>query len=116
MANQMPVATQFHQQHHPHHHHQPNQQQTQQQQQHQVHQHHQPAAAPGERVVVERRRAASDDYIQSICSQKYSDEDVQKIQIPVSEAQSCDPSGFLGSSKNDYFCLHISHRENSVTF
>uniref|UniRef100_A0A915MTR9 Uncharacterized protein n=1 Tax=Meloidogyne javanica TaxID=6303 RepID=A0A915MTR9_MELJA len=56
---------------------------------HQLLQHH----AQHERVVVvERRRAASDDYIQSICSQKYTEEYIQQIQIPVPEAHACDPN------------------------
>ncbi|CAK5077999.1 unnamed protein product [Meloidogyne enterolobii] len=58
---------------------------------HQLLQHHH--SAQHERVVVvERRRAASDDYIQSICSQKYTEEYIQQIQIPVPEAHACDPN------------------------
>ncbi|KAL3070604.1 hypothetical protein niasHT_032394 [Heterodera trifolii] len=48
----------------------------------QQHQHERAAHAP-----VERRRAASDDHIQSICSQTYTEEQIQRIQIPVAEAQ-----------------------------
>uniref|UniRef100_A0A914H4R1 Uncharacterized protein n=1 Tax=Globodera rostochiensis TaxID=31243 RepID=A0A914H4R1_GLORO len=49
------------------------------------------STAQQERAVhapVERRRAASDDHIQSICSQTYTEEQIQQIQIPVLEAHS----------------------------
>uniref|UniRef100_A0A915LCV6 Uncharacterized protein n=1 Tax=Meloidogyne javanica TaxID=6303 RepID=A0A915LCV6_MELJA len=73
----------------------PQHQQPQQQRHHDPSNHHQLLQhhAQHERVVVvERRRAASDDYIQSICSQKYTEEYIQQIQIPVPEAHACDPN------------------------